>query len=214
MHDHDNNDLDHLFPERVRHKNLSSPSHTQNNTPVNIPHSSRTSSLEETHPDRVIFRDATTTHSTTDDIVDEEEPIAPIRPPIHSKTKNWYSGFCNRWASLMGAATKILIMMLVNWVYALIAVVVVFIVWFYVGTANPAVKPGLAHEFRFFVWLKSLIFRCFGKRVHDYEQIVVTPSCPGINVSSTQLNDENEDFSSRRRYHQSSIVQGHYVDDI
>lgn len=214
MHDHDNNDLDHLFPERVRHKNLSSPSHTQNNTPVNIPQSSTTSSLEETHPDRVIFRDATTTHSTTDDIVDEEEPIAPIRPPIHSKTKNWYSGFCNRWASLMGAATKILIMMLVNWVYALIAVVVVFIVWFYVGTANPAVKPGLAHEFRFFVWLKSLIFRCFGKRVHDYEQIVVTPSCPGINVSSTQLNDENEDFSSRRRYHQSSIVQGHYVDDI
>lgn len=214
MNDHDNNDLDHLFPERVRHKNLSSPSNTQQNTPVHVPQSSTTSSLEETHPDRVIFRDATTTHSTTEDIVDEEEPIAPIRPPIHQKTKNWYSGFCNRWASLIGAATKILIMMLVNWVYAITAIVVVFIVWFYVGTANPAVKPGLAHEFRFFVWLKNLIFRCFGKRVHDYEQIVVTPSCPGIDVASTQLNDENEDFSSRRRYHQSSIVQGHYVDDI
>lgn len=213
MNDHDN-DLDHLFPERTRHKNLQSPSHTQNNTPVHIPQSSTTSTLEESHPDRVIFRDATTTHSTTDDIVDEEEPIAPIRPPIHQKTKNWYSGFCNRWASLIGAGTKILIMMLVNWIYALVAIVVIFIIWFYVGTANPAVKPGLAHEFRFFVWLKGVIFRCFGKRVNDYEQIVVTPSCPGINVSSTQLNDENEDFSSRRRYHQSSIVHGHYVDDI
>jgi potassium/chloride transporter 8 len=32
----------------------------------------------------------------------EDEPIAPIRPPIHQKTKNWYSGFCNRWFSLFG----------------------------------------------------------------------------------------------------------------
>lgn len=43
---------------------------------------------------------------------------------------------------------------------------------------------------------------------------MVTPSCPGVDVSQSQLNHENEDFSSRRRYHQSSIVQGHYVDDI
>lgn len=54
----------------------------------------------------------------------------------------------------------------------------------------------------------------FSKRIHEYEQIVVTPSCPGVDVSQSQLNHENEDFSSRRRYHQSSIVQGHYVDDI
>lgn len=52
------------------------------------------------------------------------------------------------------------------------------------------------------------------KRTHEYEQIVVTPSCPGVDVASTQLNDENEDFSSRRRYHQSSYVQGRYVDDV
>lgn len=93
----------------------------------------------------------------------EDEPIAPsARPHIHSKTKNWYSGFCNRWASLAGAAIKILIMFLVHWVYAIVCLVTVFVIWFYVGTANPAVKPGLAHEFRFFVWLKSVIFRCFG----------------------------------------------------
>lgn len=53
-------------------------------------------------------------------------------------------------------------MLLVSWVYALICIGTVFIVWFYVGTANPAVKPGLAHEFRFFVWLKNVVFRCFG----------------------------------------------------
>lgn len=77
--------------------------------------------IDSTHPDRVIFRGGDQTNSTnhtnadsytiddTDRIIDgsadvnnEEEPIAPIRPPIHSKTKNWYSIFCNRWASLVG----------------------------------------------------------------------------------------------------------------
>lgn len=60
------------------------------------------------------------------------------------------------------AGIKIFIMMLVNWVFALICFSVVFVTWFYVGTANPAVKPGIADEFRFFVWLKSFVFQCFG----------------------------------------------------
>lgn len=109
--------------------------------------------------------------------------------------------------------------------------------FFHRGTANPAVKPGLAAEFRLIVWLKSLVFRCFGyvtlsfvydndrntnqclhfpinrKRSTEYEQIVVTPSCPGVDLRSDQLNEENEDFSSRRRYHQTSVIQGH-VDDV
>lgn len=52
----------------------------------------------------VVFRDGTNSNSLddTNGAAADDEPIAPIRPPIHSKTKNWYSGFCNRWASLMG----------------------------------------------------------------------------------------------------------------
>lgn len=52
------------------------------------------------------------------------------------------------------------------------------------------------------------------KRMHDYEQVVVTPSCPNVPLAAAQLNEENEDFASRRRYHQSAVVQGHYVDDV
>ncbi|XP_037043134.1 solute carrier family 12 member 8 [Bradysia coprophila] len=222
-------DLDHLFPDRTRHKSLSAPLHSNTPQPLtnNLPTSDTNNSIDSTDPDRVIFRGGATTNSTnvTDNGIGagdnndqtnaaEDEPIAPIRPPIHSKTKNWYSSYCNRWASLIGAVLKILIMFLVNWYYSISCLAVVFIVWFYVGTANPAVKPGLAAEFRLFVWVKGVIFRCFGKRVHEYEQIVVTPSCPGVDVQSAQLNDENEDFSSRRRYHQSSYVQGRYVDDV
>lgn len=231
---HDNNDLDQLFPERTRHKNLSSPT----NSPLHVPSTTTTMPVGGRSPanghgsamingtmsnstsinSEVVFRDGSNSNSTMDDGANganaDDEPIAPIRPPIHSKTKNWYSGFCNRWASLMGAGIKIFVMLLVNWVFALICMGTVFVVWFYVGTANPAVKPGLAHEFRFFVWLKNAVFRCFGKRVHDYEQVVVTPSCPNVPLASAQLNEENEDFASRRRYHQSAVVQGHYVDDV
>lgn len=252
----DENDLDYLFPERIRHKNLQSPTNSPQHVPLNnssnsnnknnnrtdnitateaapastvieTEHSTKpaatiipTSNSANNIDDAVFFRDGTTnsTNIVNNDenssiATGEEEPIAPIRPPIHSKTKNWYSGFCNRWASLIGAILKIILMLLVNWVYAVICFITVFVVWFYVGTANPAVKPGLTAEFRLFVWLKSVVFRCFGKRVTDYEQVVVTPLCPGLNVTSTQMNEENDDFSQRRRYHHSSPIQGHYVDE-
>ena len=51
----------------------------------------------------------------------------------------------------------------------------------------------------------------YRKRVYDYEQIVVTPVHPGLDVMSSQLNEDNEDFSNRRRYHQSATVHGHMV---
>uniref|UniRef100_A0A182IQX7 Solute carrier family 12 member 8 n=1 Tax=Anopheles atroparvus TaxID=41427 RepID=A0A182IQX7_ANOAO len=227
---HESNDLDQLFPERTRHKNLGTPTNSPQHVPSNresssratpavqsttvangIPHSASVTSGDS----EVIFRDGTNSTNNTNSIGEaDDEPIAPIRPPIHSKTKNWYSGFCNRWASLLGAGIKILVMLLVSWVYALICIGTVFIVWLYVGTANPAVKPGLAHEFRFFVWLKNVVFRCFGKRVHDYEQVVVTQTCPNVNLAAAQLNEENEDFASRRRYHQTAVVQGRYVDEV
>lgn len=168
----ESNDLDQLFPERVHHKTVttpSTPSQQSNSNSNNIPRSATgNSSLGSSE---VTFRDGF--NSTNGGVgggagggteaEGEEVPIAPgNRPHIHSKTKNWYSGFCNRWASLAGAVTKILVMFLVHWVYAIVCLVTVFVIWFYVGTANPAVKPGMANEFQFFVWLKSVVFRCFG----------------------------------------------------
>ncbi|XP_034485130.1 solute carrier family 12 member 8 [Drosophila innubila] len=223
------NDLDLLFPDRVRHKNLQSPQNsplhqTQPTPPVpteNIvdfdapaPSTSSGQGDAATTSDRTALTVEQSAGQNGSELEDENEPIAPIRPPIHSKTKNWYSGFCNRWASLAGALIKLLVMLLVNWYYALTCFVVVFIVWFYVGTANPAVKPGLTAEFNFFGWLKSVIFRCFGKRMHEYEQIVVTPSCPGVDLSPTQLNEQNEDFRPRPNYHHSSVIEGRLIDDI
>ncbi|XP_043658307.1 solute carrier family 12 member 8 [Drosophila teissieri] len=224
------NDLDLLFPDRVRHKNLQSPQNSPLHQTVplefdNEGPSTSNQAQSSNSSDRRIDHEADTTLAVEQAVAqaggeqdqeqgDDAEPIAPIRPPIHSKTKNWYSGYCNRWASLLGAFTKLLVMLLVNWYYALTCFLVVFVVWFYVGTANPAVKPGLTAEFNFFAWLKSVIFRCFGKRMNEYEQIVVTPSCPGVDLSPTQLNEQNEDFRPRPNYHHSSVIEGRLIDDI
>ncbi|KAH8289757.1 hypothetical protein KR054_010351 [Drosophila jambulina] len=217
------NDLDLLFPDRVRHKNLQSPQNSpmHQTVPLEFNRAEGPSTSRQVEPRLQGSDDATTLAVDQQEQEqgqgsgeNEVEPIAPIRPPIHSKTKNWYSGYCNRWASLLGAFTKLLVMLLVNWYYALTCFLVVFVVWFYVGTANPAVKPGLTAEFNFFAWLKSIVFRCFGKRMHEYEQIVVTPSCPGVDLSPTQLNEQNEDFRPRPNYHHSSVIEGRLIDDI
>ena len=50
-----------------------------------------------------------------------------------------------------------MMMFFVNWVYALVNIVAVFIVWFYIGRANPGVAPGVAADFRFLVWMKECI---------------------------------------------------------
>ena len=49
------------------------------------------------------------------------------------------------------------------------------------------------------------------KKVNDYEQVLVTPHV-NLDLTQTQLNEENEDFSSRRRYHQTLQIQGQLID--
>lgn len=53
-------------------------------------------------------------------------------------------------------------MFLVHWGYAIANIVVVFLVWSYIGHANPAVKPGVSSEFKLLKWLKTSLLRIMG----------------------------------------------------
>lgn len=64
-------------------------------------------------------------------------------------------------------------MSLVHWEYAAINISVVFLVWLYVGTANPAVKPGLAAEFHFLRWLKNAILRLCGLVIFQFSELFI-----------------------------------------
>lgn len=107
--DYQENDLDQLFPERTRHKNLSSPENTpyHQQRPEAQKQPEDTNQIHNGRQDEVIIRDPTNSNFDGEVGDADDEPIAPIRPPIHQKTKNWYSGFCNRWASLMGVSFSV-----------------------------------------------------------------------------------------------------------
>lgn len=53
-------------------------------------------------------------------------------------------------------------MFLVDWGIALANFAAVFVIWLYVGLSNPAVKPGIATQFRFLHWLHLTLLRLCG----------------------------------------------------
>lgn len=57
-----------------------------------------------------------------------------------------------------------------------------------------------------------IIFFCFfflllSKRGNEFEEIIVAPLTPGLQVSHSQLTDDNEDFSNRQRFHQTAVIR-------
>lgn len=174
-----------------------------------LQHSDISNDLDSLFPERSQHRTYTsiTTDSTPSAYDEIRTANAANNRTVHSKRGYWYSSLCNRWLSLFGAVLKLGMMFLVHWSYALANCGVVFLIWVYVGLANPAVKPGVAIHFKFFKWLRFAILRLCGKRGTEFEEIVVAPATPGVQMSPSQLTDENEDFSNRQRFHQTATIR-------
>ncbi|CAH1776028.1 unnamed protein product [Owenia fusiformis] len=135
------------------------------------------------------------------------------QPEIYHMPRSWYSVFCNRWLSIIGLIGCLVIMFAIQWIYALANIAVAFIVYIYVGKANPGVFPGIA-EFNLWQWVKGGVLGCFRRGPPPPEQIVVTPNTPAMNTMAAQLTEENDDFAARGRYHQSEVVKGQNFDDL
>lgn len=187
------------FRAKERQTSESSPSHQQSDI---------SNDLDTLFPERSQHR----MYSTVANTPPSPENLPPSYT-VHRKPTSWYSNWCNRWLSLFGVFLKLGIMLLVHWEYALANIGVVYIIWLYVGLTNPAVKPGIASEFKLFAWLHRAFLRMCGKRGSEYEEIVVPPSHPGLVLSPCQLTEENEDFSSRLRFHQTAAVRPFYDHD-
>lgn len=127
--------------------------------------------------------------------------------------KSIYMIFCNRWISLIGALVTLVAMFGIQWIYALVNIIAVFIVYIYIGQANSGVFPGIA-EFSLLKTIGNGIKRCcrLGSQATP-EQVVVTRGTPAMETTSAQLTEDNEDFATRGRYHQSEIVKGKNFDD-
>ncbi|KAG8195768.1 hypothetical protein JTE90_004775 [Oedothorax gibbosus] len=195
-------DLDELFPERVPHhkrgmvREESSMSLTTTESPVTSP------------DDHSSIRSVESRNSQ----VGQKQPVEKLPEAkyyiseITSKQKRWYTVFCNRWLALCGALIKISMMFLVQWIYALASLIILLALWFYIGRVNPGSFRGIA-EFRLFPWIKNALYRCIGCKVMDYDQIVVAPVLPGMEVKEAQLTEDNADYASRKRYHHSKTIE-------
>ncbi|XP_073330085.1 solute carrier family 12 member 8 [Pagrus major] len=132
-----------------------------------------------------------------------EHPNFEIKPIQHSL----YAKFCNHWVALIGALTSILIMFVIQWVYALANIVVALLLFLYIGKTSPGLPTGIAARFSFFTWLKSTLNSICRRKGSLQDEIVVTPSLSGVGLKTKQLTEENADFASRHRHHQSSFIR-------
>ncbi|NWS47954.1 S12A8 protein, partial [Probosciger aterrimus] len=125
---------------------------------------------------------------------------------IQQIPESLYSKFCNHWVSFAGAIVSLVIMFVIQWIYTLVSLGVAVIVYFYIGQVSPGLPLGAAANFSFFGWIKSVLITLCRRRPSPKEQIVVTPSFATVGMETTQLTEENADFASRDRYHQSSLI--------
>ncbi|XP_072301172.1 solute carrier family 12 member 8 [Eucyclogobius newberryi] len=125
--------------------------------------------------------------------------IKPMANPFYQKV-------CNHWVALVGAISSILIMFVIEWIYALANIIVALMLFFYIGKASPGLPIGVASNFNFFKWLKTTLKSIGRNKALSQDEIVLTPSLPGIGLKTKQLTEENADFASRLKYHQCSFI--------
>ncbi|NXT67624.1 S12A8 protein, partial [Chaetops frenatus] len=138
----------------------------------------------------------------------EESSIKQQNPElgIQQIPESFYSKFFSHWISFAGAIMSLIIMFVIQWIYTLVSLGAAVILYFYIGQVSPGLPLGAAANFSFFGWIKSVLITSCRRRPSPKEQIVVTPSFATVGMETRQLTEENADFASRHRYHQSSLV--------
>ncbi|XP_031415714.1 solute carrier family 12 member 8 isoform X2 [Clupea harengus] len=127
-------------------------------------------------------------------------------PEIRPMPDSCYAVFCNHWVALMGAVCSIMIMFVIQWIYALLNILLTLILYLYIGKVSPGLPIGAAARFSLFKWIRSSLRSIWRRGQRPQDQIVVTPSLSAIGMETRQLTEENADFASRGRYHHSSFI--------
>ncbi|NXR25154.1 S12A8 protein, partial [Cinclus mexicanus] len=138
----------------------------------------------------------------------EESSVKQQNPElgIQEIPESFYSRFFSHWISFAGAIVSLIIMFVIQWIYTLVSLGAAVILYFYIGQVSPGLPLGATANFSFFGWIKSILITSCRRRPSPQEQIVVTPSFATVGVETRQLTEENADFASRDRYHQSSLL--------
>ncbi|VDN07547.1 unnamed protein product [Thelazia callipaeda] len=127
-----------------------------------------------------------------------EKPSSIIDRPI-----TWYSSLSNRYISLVGAITNISIIFFVNLWYAVLHLLALIALYCYIGRVCPSAFPGIS-QFSLPHMFRTAFSRSSGST--SVAHMVIShgsESNPELQVSVTELNEENPDYADRKRYHHS-----------
>ncbi|MGH0163000.1 UNVERIFIED_CONTAM: hypothetical protein FKN15_044148 [Acipenser sinensis] len=63
------------------------------------------------------------------------------RTEIQEKPISFYSRLCNHWVSLVGAISSLMIMFVIQWIYAFVNIGMAILLYFYIGKVSPGLPP-------------------------------------------------------------------------
>ncbi|CAG9533733.1 unnamed protein product [Cercopithifilaria johnstoni] len=120
---------------------------------------------------------------------------------IISQPRTWYSIFSNRYISLIGAITNILIILFINFWYALLHLLALAALYYYIGRVCPSVSPGIS-QFSLHHMFKTAFSNIEINNTANFANVIAAKNI-GISpeVETTTINEENPDYSNRKRYH-------------
>ncbi|EFO14713.2 hypothetical protein LOAG_13803 [Loa loa] len=133
------------------------------------------------------------------DLPNEEVSSSSIIGQPHT----WYSIFSNRYISFIGAIVNILIILLINFWYALLHLLALAALYYYIGRVCPSVSPGIS-QFSLMHMFKTVFSSVGAINTAGNAQVIAVKNItnnPEIETTTTVLNEENPDYSSRKRYH-------------
>ncbi|KAG9468987.1 hypothetical protein GDO78_021461 [Eleutherodactylus coqui] len=187
-------------------------SQEQTNGQEQAEHSDEAEDLDRTGDQEQLVTDVHEPGATEKDDSNTKQKVPEFE--IQGLSSSFYSKLCNHWVAFIGAMVSIIIMFVIQWIYALVNIGVAVIIYVYIGRVSPGLNPGAAANFSFFAWIRLLATTTFSKKTSQ-EQFVVTPSFVHVGMETTQLTEENADFASRGRFHHSSIIsQGHFINQF
>lgn len=128
---------------------------------------------------------------------------------IREKSRNWYTCIGNRWTSLIGFVVNLVLVFLINWLYALLHFVAIIPIYLYIGWANPALKEGIS-QFGIIHCIKTVTgaldknnsMSKWGTSLMG-NLAVKNPFKPKPEINTDTVNEENADFEHRNKYHAS-----------
>ncbi|CAJ0564668.1 unnamed protein product, partial [Mesorhabditis spiculigera] len=119
---------------------------------------------------------------------------------IVSQPTSWYSQFSNRYVAFIGCMINFLILLFINFWFAVVHFVALFLLYFYIGQVTPACFPGIS-QFSLVHMFKTAFSSIESIGVSGARQFIGSSGPTPSEYCTEQLNEQSSDYEQRKPYH-------------